>query len=478
MPPPVPPMVLAFAAEASLKLYVPELPLMLMPVLPTVVFTWPLKVMLLALLVEMVTTSAALAWLMFAPQEIAPPLPPMMLNVEPLAPLIVPALAPKPAASTVTALSFTPFVPAVEVTLANVPLTVPVVRSRAVAALTLTEPPLTSSLPKFAVFLMPTVAPLPPVIVAPVRVRLVFVPVRAMPVVAAPLVIVPPLTVTVPAFTKLPRLMPVAAPLVVTLVKATEPMVMPVMFRPAPVVVVTLAVPLTFSVPPPVAVKPAFAPEVMLSVPLKVTVAPVLLVIVTPVGFIVWLAVKEIVPDWLLLTIVPRLPPSFTLQPMVMLPANAGRFWMLTARWLPPPEVMVLVASKVIAAVPLLTSRPIWLPVMFAFVTAIVPVMLVRCRPEPLVLLWMLSESSVRPACVLPAMPSRVPVVMVTPWTVLPSLSVTTSLAAVVVLICGFVPTFTSVLPLTTSAFPSPQSCSLLSSTSEASYAVVPLLPL
>ena len=54
--------------------------------------------------------------------------------------------------------------------------------------------------------------------------------------------------------------------------------------------------------------------------------------------------------------------------------------------------------------------------------------------------------SPVKPACVAPEMPSRVAPVMVRPLTVLPSASVTASLAAVVFVICGFVPAATSVL--------------------------------
>ena len=65
--------------------------------------------------------------------------PPLMLSVFPLAPLSEPAVAPHVPAMEVRLM---PLTPPVEVTFANVPLTVPVVRLRAVAAETLTELPI------------------------------------------------------------------------------------------------------------------------------------------------------------------------------------------------------------------------------------------------------------------------------------------------------------------------------------------------
>src|SRR5438128_7189218 len=115
MPPPLPPIVLAFAV-ASVKLYEPELPLMLMPVDVPLVCTLPLKVIVFVLLEAMVTTFAALACVI-APPHVTVPLVPVTLNVEPVAPVSVPAVAPH---VPVTALRFTPFVPPLEVTLAKV----------------------------------------------------------------------------------------------------------------------------------------------------------------------------------------------------------------------------------------------------------------------------------------------------------------------------------------------------------------------
>src|SRR5205814_6556 len=113
----------------------------------------------------------------------------------------------------VTPLRFTPFVPPVELTLANVPVTAPLVRLRAVAAETLTEPPMVS-VPKFVVLVMPVVGPLT---VTPASDRFVDEPCKLMPVV--PLLIVPPLTETVPV--SLTSEMPVVAPVVLMLLKAT-----------------------------------------------------------------------------------------------------------------------------------------------------------------------------------------------------------------------------------------------------------------
>ena len=83
-----------------------------------------------------------------------------------------------------------------------------------------------------------------------------------------------------------------------------------------------------------------------------------------------------------------------------------------------------------------------------------------------------------KPACVLPAMPSRVAPVMVRPLTVLPSASVTTSLVAVVLVICGAVPAALSVTVLTTSATPSPMSCWLFLSVIPSDWPVVVASPL
>src|SRR5438552_3709957 len=191
----------------------------------------------------MVTPLPALACEIDGPQVIVPPLPPVTLNVAPLAPVSEPAVAPH---VPVTPLRFTPLVPAVELTLANVPVTAPEVRLSAVAPETFTELPMVS-VPKFVVLVMPVVGPLT---VTPASERFVDEPCMLMPVV--PLLIVPPLTETVPV--SLTSEMPVVAPVVLILLKATPvpPMVMPLSDRPfvaAPAV--RFAVPLTLSVPPP-----------------------------------------------------------------------------------------------------------------------------------------------------------------------------------------------------------------------------------
>ena len=62
--------------------------------------------------------------------------------------------------------------------------------------------------------------------------------------------------------------------------------------------------------------------------------------------------------------------------------------------------------------------------------------------------------------------------------TVLPSASVTTSLVAVVFVICGLVPAALSVTVLTTSATPSPMSCWLFLSVMPAIWPVVKPSPL
>src|SRR5207244_1316484 len=73
----------------------------------------------------------------------------------------------------VTALRLTPFVPPVELTLANVPLTAPVVRLRALTPLMLFAAPLTVSVPK----VLPVIAaPVAPVVVTAVMVVEVLAP--------------------------------------------------------------------------------------------------------------------------------------------------------------------------------------------------------------------------------------------------------------------------------------------------------------
>src|SRR5438552_12428794 len=64
------------------KLYVPELALMLMPVLVPLVCTLPLKLIVPVWLPEMVTTFAALACVIAPPHETVPVLVPVALNVE------------------------------------------------------------------------------------------------------------------------------------------------------------------------------------------------------------------------------------------------------------------------------------------------------------------------------------------------------------------------------------------------------------
>src|SRR3954454_2618999 len=404
---------------------------------------------------------------MAAPNESVPVLVPLALNVEPAAPVSVPAVTPH---VPVTALRFTPFVPPLEVTLANVPLTAPVARLSAV----------TPSVPNVA----PLIA-----VVEPVKVTVCAFAPRVMvevpsvfndrPVV--PPLIVPLLMVTLPLPSDVSDT-PVVAPVVLTLLKVAPdaPTVTPLMLMPVPAApVVTFAVPVTLSVPPPVALKAVPVPVVMLSVPLKLIVVPVFVVSVTP-GFVVVVSVcvpvKAMVPEALLLTRMP-VPLSVIAAPMVMRPAEAGRFWIDTER-LAALAVMLLVASSVMIAVPLLTSRPTpFAPLNVVLVTVTVPVMLVRCRPE-LVLVWIVSVSPVKPACVLPAMPSRVAVVIVRPLTVSPSARVTTSLVAVVFVICGFVPAAFSVTVLTTSATPSPISCWLFFSVMPSDCPVVRPSPL
>src|SRR6266568_3269158 len=228
------------------------------------------------------------------PKLIVPPLPPVTLNVEPAAPVSVPAVAPH---VPVTALRFTPFVPPLEVTFANVPLTAPVVRFRAVTAETLTDAPIVS-VPKFVVLVMPVVV-VPPM-VTPASVRFELAPCSETPVPA--LLIVPPLTVTVP-LTMFVRAMPVVGPVPLTLVKVTPepPTVMALRLRVvAAAPDVRLAVPVTFSVPPPEAWNGMPVVVVTFSVPLKLIVAPAFVVIVTPLTVVfesVCEPVNEIVPE-------------------------------------------------------------------------------------------------------------------------------------------------------------------------------------
>src|ERR1700682_3696289 len=157
------------------------------------------------------------------PPQVTVPLVPLTLNVAPVAPVSVPAVAPH---VPVTALRFTPLVPPLEVTLANVPLTAPVVRFSAVAAETVTDAPMVS-VPKFVVVVMPFAGP---VIVTPASVRLVDTPWSETPVV--PFVSVPPLTGTRPE--TLVRVMAGGGPVVVTLLNVTPepPTVMPLRLKP------------------------------------------------------------------------------------------------------------------------------------------------------------------------------------------------------------------------------------------------------
>src|SRR5437016_2664718 len=135
---------------------------MFTPVLVPLDVTLPLKVIVLVLEPAMVTAFAPLAWEMLPPQ-VTVPLVPLTLNVAPLAPASPPAAAPH---VPVTPLRFTPFVPPVEVTLANVPLTAPVVRFSAVAPETLTVLLPTASVPKVD----PLMAVVEPVNVMPLKV--------------------------------------------------------------------------------------------------------------------------------------------------------------------------------------------------------------------------------------------------------------------------------------------------------------------
>src|SRR3954466_1181019 len=105
----------------------------------------------------MVTAFAPLACVIAAPNDTVPVLVPLALNVEPAAPVSVPAVTPH---VPVTALRFTPFVPPLEVTLANVPLTAPVARLSAVTPETLTVlPPAAASVPN----VVPLIAVVEPV---------------------------------------------------------------------------------------------------------------------------------------------------------------------------------------------------------------------------------------------------------------------------------------------------------------------------
>src|ERR1043166_2167309 len=205
MPPPTP----AIELEPPVKVYVPLLPLMLMPVEMPLVVTLPLKLMVFELPPEIETARPAFAWLMLPPQEIVPPLPPVTLNVGPVAPVSEPPAVPH---VPVTPLRFTPLVSPVELTLLNVPLTAPGLRLRAMAPETLPAEPI-ARVPKLLP-LMPVVGPL---MVRPLNVVMEVPSVDSeMPVV--PPLIVPPLIVTLPLPSEASAT-PVAAPVVLTEVK-------------------------------------------------------------------------------------------------------------------------------------------------------------------------------------------------------------------------------------------------------------------
>src|ERR1051325_7407296 len=419
---------------------------------------------------------------MTPPHESVPPPPPVTLNVAPLAPVSVSPEQVQPHVPLpVTVLRLTPFVPPVELTCRKLPLIAPGPRFSAVAAEPLTFAPIVK-LAKFDVLLMPTVAPLPPVIVTPARLRLVLAPWNETPVVPAPLVIVPPLTVTVPAAARLTTLMPVAAPVVVTLLKVMPepPTVMALRFRPATAApVVMFAVPLTLIVPLPVALKPVPVDVVMASVPLKEMIPPLFVVRVTA-GFVVVPSVCVPVkltcaPVTLVGTEIPA--------PLSVMPARMGvtevapRFEKLMVRW-PAFDEIVFVLFIVNAAVPPLMVRPNGELLMAVFVMVTVPLGVVSTRPEAAALApWIVIVSIVRPAVFVPVM--QLPVVglrTLRPLTVLPLARV--RMSPVVLVICGFVPAATRVWLLTTSATPSPINCSLLSSLMPAFWFVLFPVPL
>src|SRR5258706_8095548 len=243
------------------------------------------------------------------------------LNVEPVAPVSVPAVTPHVPE---TALRFTLFVSPVELTLAKVPLTTPVVRFSAVAPDTLTPAPI-DSVPK----VVPLIAVVEPVSVTPASVMVDVPSVLSESPVVPPL-IVPPLMVTLPLPSDVSET-PVVAPVVLTALKVMPPEVMPLRLMPvvaAPVV--TLAVLLTVTVPPVVALKPMPVVVVMLRFPLKLIVAPVLDTRLTAVLVVVrnvWVPVKVMIPDVLLPTSIPVLPTTLSLivAPRSLVPAAAGR---------------------------------------------------------------------------------------------------------------------------------------------------------
>ena len=439
---------------------------MLIPVLVPLVVTLALKLMVLELLPAMVTAVAPLIWLIVPPHEIMPPLPPVTLNVAPLAPVSEPAVAPH---EPVTALRFTPFVPPVELTLANVPLTAPVVRTNAFVAETFTEAPIVR-VPKVEP-LMPVVGP---VMVTPARVRLVFAPDSETPVV--PPEIVPPFTVTWLAAVKPVRLMPVVAPVVLTLLKVTPepPMVVPLRLRPAAAApLVMLAVPLTFRMPAP-PTKPLPVLVVIASVPLKVVteVAPFVVRVTAALVVVpsVCVPVKLIVARLTLLLTAMPVPLSVIAAPMFVIDA-APRFAKLMLRW-PALAVIVFVLFITKLAVPPLIVRQNGelLSVVFVMVTLLLGVVSTSAElaaPAAVAI----TVSTVRPFVVVPAMPLPDVPVTVKPSSVLPFASVTPSPAVLV--ICGFVPAARSVLALTTSATPWPMSCWLALSVIPAFWPVV-----
>src|ERR1700686_2824839 len=205
-----------------LKLYVPELAVRVIPVPAVCEVTLPPKLIVFELLPAIETASAAFACVMVGPHVIVPPLPPVTLNVDPVAPVSPPAVAPH---VPVTALRFTPFVPPLELKLANVPLTAPVVRFSAVGPETLTSAPMVR-VPKA----VPLIA-----VVEPGKVTLASVTLDVPSVVSerpvVPLPIVPPLMVTLPLPSEVSAT-PVVAPVVLTVLKVMPLDVTPLRLMP------------------------------------------------------------------------------------------------------------------------------------------------------------------------------------------------------------------------------------------------------
>src|ERR1043165_1553467 len=450
MPPPVP----AIPLAAPVKLYVPVLPVKLRPVDVPEVVTLPLKLMVWALLPEMSTTSAPLACVIAPPHPIVPLPPPTTLNVEPVAPVRVP---PPVLNEPDTPLRETPFVPPEELTLPHEPASVPLVRFSAVTAETARVLPV--NVPKFVVFVMPVVV-VPPIVTFD-RVRFVLKPCIVTPVPA--LLIVPPLTTTAVALVVLTTEIPVVGPVALTLLNVTPeaPTVMPLRLSAAGAApVVMFAVPLTFSVPTP-AEKPVPLLVVMPSVPLKLMIEVAPLVLSVTAGFVVvpsvCVPVKLIVaPLTLLLTAMP-VPLSVIAAPMFVIDV-APRFAKLMLRW-PALAVIVFVLFMLKFAVPPLMVRSLGelLSVVFVIVTLLLGVVSTSAElAEPAAVA--VTVSIVRPFVFVPEIPLADVPVTVMPLMVLPLLSVTPSPAVLVMF--GFVPTATRLLPLTTRATPSPQSCS------------------